>query len=533
MGVIRRVGWLSLASMTVWWLWGQPATTLPSPAEQKDLLGKAREEIAASSGEFDEALGGLSHTAYVQPPAETSPDAVIPWLRTVAGRGVADSNLVRGSLETLDAWIGVLNDGSRLITPVRDVPAAMDPWRAHKSDAIDRIHEASKIEEERQHVQTAMAQWKPDSPEWNQAREIEQQRAKDIAAALHAAQSDLEATLAIPKPFSASDRGRSPFTGNLNEGPAIKIWLYADRSSAMIGEAVDLQIGLANDDGPNCAASKKYALELKCTGCEAAPGVTLEQGERFKSTPVRITAKSSVLKVSAAGLQDREMNLAGCVFDPKIHLADRIVTGSAPADGITPVSVLAMFLNDAGDPASDGHQKVLDVSPSGSGVKFNPTPQIGHVLRDGHESLDIDECASRQELLSDHAGTATLAIKFGNDVLQPPPQFHFSYIWRMEDIEYWLVGALIGWLASCGRPIYKGPRHAADISIRIAVSLAGSLAGAGIALEAAYLALSHFDSISDPHIPCLVAGLIGGAAGLPLLQRVDVYRAAKKAEEER
>ncbi len=533
MCVIRRVGWLCLAWMAVWWVWSQPATTFPSPAEQKDLLGKAREEIAASSGEFDEALGSLSHTAYVQPPAETSPDAVIPWLRTVAARGVADSNLVRGSLETLDAWIGGLNDGSRLITPVRDVPAAMDPWRAHKSHAVDRIHEAAKLEEERQHGQTAMAQAKPDSPEWTQARDIEQQRAKDIAAALHAAQSDLESTLAIPKPFSASDRAGSPFTGTLNPGPASKIWLYADRSSALIGEAVNLQIGLANDDGPNCAASKQYAVELKCTGCETAPGVTLEQGERFKSTPVRLTAKAASIKVSGAGLQDREMNLAGCVFNPKVHLTSRIVTGSAPSDGVTPVSALAIFLNDAGDPATDGHQKVLDFSPSGAGVKFNPTPQNGHILRNGHESLDIDECASRQELLSDHAGTATLAIKFGNEVLHPAPQFHFSYIWRLEDIGYWLVGALIGWLASCGMPIYKGSYRAEDLLIRIPVSLMASLAGAGIALEAAYLILSHFDSVSNPHIPCVIAGLVGGAAGLPVLHRVDAWRAAKKAEEER
>ncbi len=388
--------------MAVWWLWSQPATTLPSPAEQKDLLAKAREEIAASSAEFDEALAQLSHTAYVQPPAESTPDAAIPWLRTVAGRGVADSNLVRGSLESLDAWIGSINDGSRLITPVRDVPAAMEPWRVHKSDALDRIREAAKMEEERQHGQTAMAQWKPDSPEWVQARETEQQRAKDVAAALHAAQADLEATLSIPKPYTASDRGRSPFTGAVNAGPESMIWLYADRSSAMIGEPVNVQIGLANDDGPNCPASKKYSVELKCTGCEAAANVTLEQGERFQSTPVRITAKASVLKVSGAGLKDREMNLAGCVFDPNIHLASRVLTGSAPADGITPVSVVAIFQNNAGDPATDGHQKALDLSPAGPGVKFNPAPPNGHIVRDGRELFDIDECASRQELVSDH-----------------------------------------------------------------------------------------------------------------------------------
>ncbi len=141
-----------------------------------------------SSKEFDEALGSLSHTAYVQPPAATSPDAVILWLSNVAARGVAESNLVRGSLEALDAWTAAINDGSRLITPVGDLPAAMDQWRMHKSDALDRIHAAAKMEEERQHSQTAMARGKSDTPEWIQARDTEQQRAKEIGTALHAAQ---------------------------------------------------------------------------------------------------------------------------------------------------------------------------------------------------------------------------------------------------------------------------------------------------------------------------------------------------------
>jgi hypothetical protein len=532
MRLIRRVSWLSLVFVAAWGLWSQPVTALPPPAEQKDLLAKAREEIAASSAGLDEALAQLSHTAYAQPPAVSSPDAVIPWLRAVAARGVADSNLVRGSLETLDAWIAGLNDGSRVITPAADLPVAMEQWRTHKSQALDRIREAAKAEEDRQHGQTAMAQAKTDSPEWTQARDTEQQRAKEVAAALHAAQAALESPLSIPKPFSATDRGTSPFAATLNPGEASAIWLYANRSSAMIGEAIEVQIGFANDNGPNCAASKHYAMELKCTGCEVPPGIALEQGERFRTTAVRITSKASSLKVSGAGLKDREINLTGCVFHPKVHLADRILNGSAPADGITPAAVLAIFQNDAGDPATDGHQKTLDLSPSGPGVKFNPAQQDGHILRDGREMLDIDECASRQDLVSDHAGAATLGIRFGNDNLNPSPQFHFLYIWRFEDIEYWLIGALIGWLATCGKALYKGPRKAEEISIRIAASLLASLAGAGILLEAAYLILSHFNSVSDPHVPCAIAGVLGGALGLPVLYKLDDYWSARKAAEQ-
>ncbi len=226
------------------------------------------------------------------------------------------------------------------------------------------------------------------------------------------------------------------------------------------------------------------------------------------------------------------MGLTGCVFDPKVHLADRIVEGSAPADGFTPVGVLAIFVNGGGDPATDGHQKTLDLSPSGTGVKFNPAAQNGHNIRDGHESLDIDECASRHELVADHAGTATLGIKFGIDSLNPPPQFQFTYIWRFEDVEYWFFGALIGWIAACGGAIFKGSHRAEEISVRIAASLLGSFAAAGVALEAGYLILSHFNSIANPHVPCAIAGVLGGAIGLPVLYRVDDYRAAKRAAEQ-
>ena len=513
-------------------LWSQSGSTLPSPAEQKDLLTKTREEISAGAATLDEALADLSHKAFVQPPAQEVPGAVIPWLHTVTARGVAESGLVRGSQESLDAWLGALRDRSRLITPVADLPAAMDQWRAHQSHALDRIHEATRLEEERQHAQTETARSKPESPQWTQARDAEQQHANDIAAALKATQADLEAALSIPKPFNAGDRGPSPFTGSVNPGPASRIWLYADRSSALIGEAVDVQIGLANEEGPNCAASQKYTVQLKCAGCEVAPSVTFEEGERFKTTSLRIGAKASSLKASAGGLKDRELSLAGCAFDPKIHLTSQILTASAPADGITPVALLAVFRNDAGDPATNGHQRILDIAASGPGVRFNPALQNGHIFRDGHESLDIDECASRQELISDHAGTATLEIKFMNEALKPPAAFHFSYIWRGEDLAWWFAAALISWLASCGKLIFRKPIQVDELIIRAGASLVGSLAGAAIALETAYLLLSRFDSTSNPHLPCAVAGLVGGALGRWTLIRVERYRAARQAAEE-
>jgi hypothetical protein len=496
-------------------------------------LVKAREEVAAGAASLDEALGELSRRAYAQPPVQAVPDSAIPWLRTVVARGVAESGLVRGSQESLDAWVSGIADGSRAITPVGDLPGAMEQWRAHQSHALDHIQEATRLEEDRQHAQTAMAQAKPDSPDWTQARDLEQQREKDIAAALKAAQADLEAALPIPKPIGPGDRGPSPFTGGFNQAPASRIWLYANRSSALIGEAVDLQIGLANEYGPNCAAAQRYTVELKCTGCEVASSVTLEPAERFKTTSVRIAAKASTIQASAAGLAGRAVNLTGCVFDPKIHLTSRMLTGSAPADGMTPVSVLAIFQNDAGDPATNGHQRMLDIAARGPGVKFNPALENGHILRDGHESLDLDECASRQELVSDHAGTATLEIKYANDALNPPARFHFWYIWRMEDVGSWLLAALISWVATCGKLILRKPHHTDDMIIRVAASLVGSLVGAAIALEAAYLLLSHFDSTSDPRIPCAIAGLVGGALGLWTLRRVESYRAARAAAEDR
>jgi len=493
---------------------------------------KAREEISANAAGLEGALGELSRRAYVQPPSQAAPDAVIAWLHTVASRGVTESGLVRGSIELLDSWIAGISDGSRLITQVGDLAAAMEQWRAHQSHGLDHIQEATRLEEERQHAQTAMSQAKPDTPEWTQARDLEQQREKDIAAALKAAQADLEATLAIPKPLSSGDRGPSPFTGGFNQGPASGIWLYADRSSALIGEPVDVQIGLANEDGPNCAASQRYTVELKCSGCEAASSVTLEAGERFKTTPVRITSKASSLKASAAGLKDRDVSLTGCVFDPKIHLTSQMLTGSAPSDGLTPVAVLAILRNDAGDPATNGHQRTLDIAARGPGVKFNPVLQNGHIFRDGRESQDLDECASRQELVSDHAGTATLEIKYLNDALNPPAQFHFWYIWRTENVVWWLAAALISWLATCAKLILRKPAHTEDVIIRVGASFAGSLVGAAIALEAAYLLLSHFDSTSDPRIPCAIAGLVGGALGWWTLVRAERYRAARQAAED-
>ncbi len=495
-------------------------------------MTKAREDVSAGAASLDEALADLSHKAYVQPPAQAAPDSVIPWLHTVVARGVAESGLVRGSIESLDAWLASLRDGTRLITPVSDLPAAMEQWSAHQSHALDRIHEATRLEEERQHAQTAMAQAKPDSPEWTQARDLEQHQANDIAAALKAAQADLEATLSIPKPLSASDRGTSPFTGSVNLGPVSRIWLYADRSSALIGETVDVQIGLANEDGPNCVASQRYTVNLKCTGCETATSVTIESGERSKPASVRIAAKASSLKASAAGLKDRDLNLTGCVFDPKIHLTSQMLTGTAPADFLTPVATLAIFRNDAGDPATDGRQRILDIAARGPGVRFNPALQHGHILHDGHESLDLDECASLQELVSDHAGTATLDIKYQSDALNPPATFHFSYLWRGEDLAWWLAAALISWLATCGKLILRKPSAVDEIIIRAGASLVGSLAGAGIALEAAYLLSSHFDSTSNPHIPCAIAGLVGGVAGRWTLVRVERYRAARHAAED-
>ncbi len=47
MRVIRWAGGPGLALVAVWGLWSQTANTLPSPADQKDALAKAREEIAA------------------------------------------------------------------------------------------------------------------------------------------------------------------------------------------------------------------------------------------------------------------------------------------------------------------------------------------------------------------------------------------------------------------------------------------------------------------------------------------------------
>ena len=69
-------------------------------------------------------------------------------------------------------------------------------------------------------------------------------------------------------------------------------------------------------------------------------------------------------------------------------------TDSAPADGVTPVSALLIFQGSAGDPATNGHQKILDLAPHGLGVQRNPAPQSGHILKDGREYLDVDECSS-------------------------------------------------------------------------------------------------------------------------------------------
>src|SRR5262249_49142918 len=144
-------------------------------------------------------------------------------------------------------------------------------------------------------------------------------------------------------------------------------------ASALIGESIVLQVGLANSRGPNVAAQEIFGVVLTCEGCTATPGaVKIASGKTYAESQIRINAASA--RIDAAikgGLRPAVANAFGCSRASSVAIAAEQDRSTGGADGVTPIPFRFAFHDSTGQRATDGRRKYVAPKLSGVGQRVS------------------------------------------------------------------------------------------------------------------------------------------------------------------
>lgn len=204
-----------------------------------------------------------------------------------------------------------------------------------------------------------------------------------------------------------SQRSKSPFDGPLNQGVPDRLWIWTDKSSTLINNYVDAEIGLANKSGPNCTATSPITFNLICNSCSIEGSKSREfqinAGQRVAKTRIRIESPKVSLSAIAPKLQSDQIPLKGCPVANQVALGASQTSSFGRADGATPVPFGLTFLDDSGQTATNNKEKTILVHTNGPEV-VPKTLKAGALMEGSTIKVPSDQCDVELEARSAQVG---------------------------------------------------------------------------------------------------------------------------------
>jgi hypothetical protein len=471
-----------------------------------DIVGKAKE---AAQQAWDalrastQSQGGLAES-----------DFVTEWLAAASTNGAGASPFYAGTQSVLNSWITALKSGADASPPSDEIRAGMEKWQEAHANILDSLQQAAALEKTLRAGNARLAKMKPESPEWLFYKDQQQQQQLTQRKLLSDAGSSLASAAAIPAPITDADRTQSPFAGATTPGTPDRLFLHLRRASALIGSSIALQIGFANDRGPNVAADRNYSVALSCEGCTATPStVQLSSGKTFAQAQVKITAPAARIHAEVKGSSSRADAIAyGCYSAPTVALAAEQDRQTGPADAVTPIPFRFAFHDASGQRATDGTRKHLTAKLTGIGQLMPLDSSVASMrAKDGTMTIAADECVAEGGVVSPLAGAAKLSADY-NSRQVGPLEFRFLYAFPWLDKICVALGALFAFIA--GYSILK------TRPITWVASAIASVVGAAVVFTIGYFYVLNTATFEDTWVAALGLAAIGGVLGVVVAKLV-------------
>jgi hypothetical protein len=429
------------------------------------------------------------------------------WVSSAASSGAESGRLFQEPEQQLSAWVTAVGSGADQYPPMVEIREQMAKWRSRDQQFLQQMSDATVLAPRVLAASEQLASLKPESEEWNEARRANVAQEENFTSTLATAQSGLESSFDIPSPLKPSDRTPSPFTGPVTPGTPERLWIWLRRPSAPIGETIEADIGLGNSKGPNVVADKDYPVSFVCQGCVIKDSrITINRGDRFVKTSVRLSAPKEKLTAQSSGLKTSQLTPYGCtVTDQPLTLVLQQEKAEGPADGVTPIPFDLIFEDSKGQPATDSLRKLYSQRVVGVGeIKSDLTAgEIGSFANPF--MVPADECVAHKALVSKTVGEPSVAVAFLNKP-SDPLKFRFFYTFPLLDCIFVLLGACLGSVAN------RFVLHKTSISW--VWSFLSSVIGAFLLFMLCYLFILNKVSLSSTWGMALCFSLAGGVLGV-------------------
>jgi hypothetical protein len=478
----------------------------PAEPDASSELRSGLEQVAKAKRRLDRDWAALQ--ASTGGPAAESSDFAAEWMRTVAPNGPGATPFYAGTEEILAAWISAIESGEETNPRADDIRAALQNWQETHARILDSLEQSAKLEKSARALGLRLAKLKPESDAYNYYKAQLDQQQLTIRKLLSDAGSDLASSAALPHPNRDSDRSPSPFGGPPTPGEPDRLWIYLRKLSAPIGESIPVEIGLANDRGPNVTAAQSYTVSLTCEGCRVSPeSVIILNGKRFAPVELWVTAATAHLRAKSPGLgAAAQANAYGCYTAPSVSLASEQDRSIGPADGATPIPFRFAFYDWHGQRATDGRRKSISLRLTGVGERVSMEKAAGAILsKDGSIVVPANECVAAQGVVSDLAGAAKIEAASGAQKAEAL-HFTFQYAFPWLDRLMILLGVLGGFIANYSITLGK--------QIHWAVALLSSVIGATIFVAGGYVEFLNVSSLHDTWLAALGLAAAGGVLGV-------------------
>jgi len=486
----------------------QPEATAAAPATPDLQTLRSSLEAVTKAKEEAQRAGAALLAATTSGSETPQSDFATEWLRTAAPNGSAAATFYAGTEKLLNAWISAITSGEDKSPPIDEIRGAMENWQQSHANIVESLQQAAALEKTLRAKAARIEKMKPESPEWLYARDEQQQQQLNLRRLLTDAGSDLNSPAAIPAPILDADRTPSPFAGPVTPGSPDRLWIHLRRASTLIGEPIAVQIGLANDRGPNVVASDIYRVLVECEGCSVKPDAFhIEPGKNFVQVDLRISGPIAHIKArSGREFKPAQANAYGCYRAPSVTLAAEQDRSTGPADGETPIPFRLAFHDPTGQRATDGRRKSIAPQLTGVGQRVLAQQFVAAVVaKDASIIVPADECVSDEGVVSPLVGSAKVSAGYKSQQVGPL-EFHFLYAFPLLDKICIALGVLFGFIAN--NFILKHKR------IHWIASAVSSLIGATIVFAVGYAYVLNAITTADTWVIALGLATIGGVLGV-------------------
>jgi hypothetical protein len=288
-----------------------------------------------------------------------------------------------------------------------------------------------------------------------------------------------------------------------------RIWVHADRTSALVGTPIKLTVGLGGRTDASVRANRNYRIPLVADRGDVQPSVvTLEKGSSEGSAQL-VSHEAGDVKVSAQptdGLAGMTTESTFCdQGTPTKHLLSQNKQ-EVPADGRTPITLTIKLVDDHFTPVMSGHNETVGVDYQGVGGWDVLTNEIAQSSSD--LTVPPRGCRAVQVITSGRSGSAIETITF----LGQSEKRKFSFFVQLSVL--FVMWAAIGGVAGTVARLLKD-RKKRRSRIRLLGELAaGALGGVLVVLMCFFGLLDAAPSLfPNSSWFCFLMGVAGGFMG--------------------